>query len=35
MWHLVWRHDRQLSLPARTFLAELRSTLGVRRKPRL
>lgn len=35
MWHLVWRRDRALSLPARTFLAELRATLGVRRKPRL
>lgn len=35
MWHLVWRRDRTLSLPARTFLAELRATLGVRRKPRL
>jgi hypothetical protein len=24
MWHLVWRSDRALSLPARTFLTALR-----------
>jgi DNA-binding transcriptional LysR family regulator len=33
MWHLVWRRDRALSLPARTLLADLRQRLHVREKP--
>lgn len=33
MWHLVWRRDRVLSLPARTLLNDLRATLGVRAPP--
>ena len=33
MWHLVWRRDRPLSLPARTLLAELRQQLKVRPRP--
>jgi DNA-binding transcriptional LysR family regulator len=33
MWHLVWRKDRPLSLPARTLLAELRQQLQVRARP--
>jgi DNA-binding transcriptional LysR family regulator len=28
MWHVVWRSDRALSLPARTFLAALRQQFG-------
>jgi DNA-binding transcriptional LysR family regulator len=32
-WHLVWRRDRALSLPARTLLADLRDRLGVRGLP--
>lgn len=35
MWHLVWRKDRALSLPARTLLADLRSRLHVRARPAL
>ncbi len=30
MWHLVWRRDRVLSLPAKTLLEDLRTRLGVR-----
>ncbi len=33
MWHLVWRKDRALSLPARTLLADLRQQLQVRARP--
>lgn len=33
MWHLVWRRDRPLSLPARTLLDELRRQLKVRARP--
>ena len=33
MWHLVWRKDRALSLPARTLLADLRRQLHVRPRP--
>jgi DNA-binding transcriptional LysR family regulator len=33
MWHLVWRKDRALSLPARTLLADLRRQLHVRARP--
>jgi DNA-binding transcriptional LysR family regulator len=33
-WHLVWRQDRTLSLPARTLLDDLRSRLRVRARPR-
>jgi LysR family transcriptional regulator, low CO2-responsive transcriptional regulator len=33
MWHLVWRRDRALSLPARTLLADLRQRLHVRLRP--
>jgi DNA-binding transcriptional LysR family regulator len=33
MWHLVWRKDRPLSLPARTLLADLREQLQVRARP--
>jgi DNA-binding transcriptional LysR family regulator len=33
MWHLVWRRDRALSLPARTLLQDLRTRLGVRALP--
>ena len=32
-WHLVWRRDRPLSLPARTLLADLRERLSVRERP--
>lgn len=32
-WHLVWRHDRALSLPARTFVDDLRNRLRVRARP--
>ena len=35
MWHLVWRRDRPLSLPARTLLADLRQQLKIRSKPAL
>jgi DNA-binding transcriptional LysR family regulator len=35
MWHLVWRKDRPLSLPARTLLADLRQRLQVRKRPAL
>ena len=35
MWHLVWRKDRALSLPARTLLADLRLRLHVRQRPAL
>ena len=35
MWHLVWRKDRALSLPARTLLADLRQQLHVRARPAL
>ena len=35
MWHLVWRRDRPLSLPARTLLADLRQRLKVRPRPAL
>lgn len=28
MWHVVWRSDRALSLPARTFLTALREQFG-------
>ena len=35
MWHLVWRKDRALSLPARTLLADLRRQLHVRARPQL
>jgi LysR family transcriptional regulator, low CO2-responsive transcriptional regulator len=33
-WHLVWRQDRALSLPARTLLDDLRQRLHVRARPR-
>lgn len=33
-WHLVWRRDRALSLPARTLLDDLRTRLHVKAKPR-
>ena len=33
-WHLVWRKDRALSLPARTLLDDLRSRLKVKARPR-
>ncbi|MGN6825848.1 LysR family transcriptional regulator [Paucibacter sp. M5-1] len=33
-WHLVWRQDRVLSLPARTLLDDLRARLHVRARPR-
>jgi LysR family transcriptional regulator, low CO2-responsive transcriptional regulator len=32
-WHLVWRQDRALSLPARTLLDDLRKRLGVKVRP--
>jgi len=32
-WHLVWRRDRVLSLPARTLLHDIRSRLRVRAAP--
>lgn len=32
-WHLVWRQDRALSLPARTLLDDLRTRLGVKARP--
>ena len=32
MWHVVWRSDRSLSLPARTFLSALRQQFS-RSKP--
>ncbi len=32
-WHLVWRQDRTLSLPARTLLDDLRSRLQVKARP--
>lgn len=32
-WHLVWRQDRALSLPARTLLDDLRARLHVRARP--
>lgn len=35
MWHLVWRKDRPLSLPARTLLDDLRQRLRVRERPTL
>jgi DNA-binding transcriptional LysR family regulator len=33
MWHLVWRRDRALSLPARTLLQDIRHRLKVREAP--
>jgi LysR family transcriptional regulator, low CO2-responsive transcriptional regulator len=33
-WHLVWRQDRALSLPARTLLDDLRARLHVKARPR-
>ena len=33
-WHLVWRRDRALSLPARTLLEDLRTRLHVKARPR-
>jgi DNA-binding transcriptional LysR family regulator len=33
-WHLVWRKDRALSLPARTLLDDLRARLHVKALPR-
>jgi DNA-binding transcriptional LysR family regulator len=33
-WHLVWRQDRALSLPARTLLDDLRTRLHVKARPR-
>ncbi len=33
-WHLVWRQDRTLSLPARTLLDDLRARLHVKARPR-
>lgn len=33
-WHLVWRKDRALSLPARTLLDNLRAVLHVKARPR-
>ena len=35
MWHLVWRKDRALSLPARALLDDLRHQLHVRARPAL
>jgi len=32
-WHLVWRLDRALSLPARTLLGDLRTRLHVKARP--
>ena len=32
-WHLVWRKDRALSLPARTLLDDLRARLHVKARP--
>jgi DNA-binding transcriptional LysR family regulator len=32
-WYLVWRQDRALSLPARTFVGDLRDRLRVRARP--
>ncbi len=32
-WHLVWRRDRALSLPARTLLDDLRARLRVKARP--
>lgn len=32
-WHLVWRKDRALSLPARTLLDDLRARLHVKMQP--
>ena len=32
-WHLVWRQDRTLSLPARTLLDDLRTRLQVKARP--
>ncbi|MBX3604861.1 MAG: LysR family transcriptional regulator [Piscinibacter sp.] len=32
-WHLVWRQDRALSLPARTLLDDLRARLRVKARP--
>ncbi len=32
-WHLVWRRDRTLSLPARTLLDDLRARLRVKARP--
>ncbi len=34
-WHLVWRSDRPLSLPARTLLSDLQQRLHVRERPQL
>jgi DNA-binding transcriptional LysR family regulator len=34
-WHLVWRQDRTLSLPARTLLDDLRARLQVKARPRV
>ncbi|WP_088278722.1 LysR family transcriptional regulator [Ideonella sp. A 288] len=34
-WHLVWRQDRALSLPARTLLDDLRARLHVKAPPRV
>lgn len=33
-WHLVWRQDRTLSLPARTLIDDLRTRLQVKARPR-
>lgn len=33
MWHVVWRNDRALSLPARTFLTALRAQFGQKDEP--
>ncbi len=33
-WHLVWRQDRVLSLPARTLLDDLRARLRVKTQPK-
>lgn len=33
-WHLVWRQDRALSLPARTLLDDMRARLHVKARPR-
>jgi DNA-binding transcriptional LysR family regulator len=32
-WHLVWRHDRSLSPPARALLDDLRTRLHVKARP--
>ena len=32
-WYLVWRQDRALSPPARTFVDDLRNRLRVRARP--